>query len=473
VRRRSLNRSGWHSTTVVPHPEGMAEPSPVVADDLIIISVDDHVVEPPDMFDGRLPARYADRAPRVIERADGREMWLFEGVEIPNFGLNAVSGRPEEEYGIEPTRYDEIRPGCWDVAARIDDMNAGGVLASMCFPSFPQFCGQIFANTEDKDLALAVLRAYNDWNIEGWAGAAPGRLIPLALIPYWDPQLMADEVRRVAAAGVRAVTWSENPEKLGVPSFHSEHWDPFWQACDDAGMVVCLHIGSSSQVKLPSIEAPFTTMMTLQPTAVMDTAADLLWSRVLVEFPNVRFALSEGSIGWIPYLLERADYVWEHHRRWTGSDLGGRLPSEVFREHFLACFISDDAGLRLLDRIGTDIVCVESDYPHSDSTWPTTPERLAAQLQGLDREVVDAVTHGNAIRHFGFDPFAHVPVDAANVASLRSLASHVDVGPTEPRRAFVPPERPLTLTDMLLRAEHPLLDEQAAAEGLNEQDGVA
>lgn len=436
------------------------------ADDLIIISVDDHLVEPPDMFEGRLPERFADRAPRVIENDAGREMWLFEGVEIPNFGLNAVSGRPQEEFGIEPTRFDEIRRGCWDVDARIDDMNAGGVLASMCFPSFPQFCGQIFANTEDKGLALATLQAYNDWHIEEWAGAHPGRFIPLSLIPYWDPELMAAEVRRVAARGVRAVTWSENPEKLGVPSFHSEHWDPFWRACDELGMVVCLHIGSSSAVKLPSVEAPFTTMMNLQPTAVMDTAADLLWSRVIREFPNIRFALSEGSIGWVPYLLERADYVFEHHHVWTGSDFGGRLPSEVFREHFLTCFIEDSAGLRLLDLIGPEIVCLEVDYPHSDSTWPESPERLVRTLGGLDAEVVADITHRNAMRHFGFDPFAHRAPEECTVAALRALATHVDVGPAEPRAGFVAPSRPLTLMDMLTKAEHPLLDAQAEAEGV-------
>src|SRR4051794_22692619 len=111
--------------------------------DLVIISVDDHLVEPADMFTGRLSRRFADRAPHVVTRDDGREMWRFEGVDIPNFGLNAVSGRPEEEYGIEPTRFDEIRPGCFDVDRRVDDMNAGGVLASLCFPSFPQFCGQV------------------------------------------------------------------------------------------------------------------------------------------------------------------------------------------------------------------------------------------------------------------------------------------------------------------------------------------
>ncbi len=450
------------STTEHAPPVAAVDPG-----ELIIVSVDDHLVEPRAMFEGRLPAEFADRAPRVIERPDGREMWLFEGVEIPNFGLNAVSGRPQEEYGIEPTRFDEIRPGCFDVDARVDDMNAGGVLASLCFPSFPQFCGQIFANTEDKALALAVLQAYNDWHIEEWAGAHPGRFIPLSLVPYWDPEAMAAEVRRVAAKGVRAVTWSENPEKLGVPSFHSEHWDPFWRACDENAMVVCLHIGSSSAVKLPSVEAPFTTMMNLQPTAVMDTAADLLWSRVIREFPNIRFALSEGSIGWIPYLLERADYVYEHHSRWTGSNFGGRLPSEVFRDHFIACFIEDSAGLRLLDLIGPDIVCLETDYPHSDSTWPLSPERLARHLGGLDADTIAAITHGNAMRHFGFDPFAHRSRDDSTVAALRALATHVDVGPTEPRADFVAPDRPLTLIDMLSRAEHPLLDAQAEAEGVD------
>lgn len=436
-------------------------------DDLIIISVDDHLVEPADMFEGRLPAKFADRAPRVIERPDGREMWLFEGVEIPNFGLNAVAGRPQEEYGIEPTRFDEIRPGCWDVHERVADMNAGGVLASLCFPSFPQFCGQIFANTADKELALAALQAYNTWHVEEWAGAYPDRFIPLALMPYWDPELMAAEVHRVAALGVRAVTFSENPTKLGQPSFHDPHWDPFWKACDEHGFVICLHIGSSSEVKLPSIDAPFTTMMTLQPTSVMDTAADLLWSRVPQEFPQIKFALSEGGIGWIAYLLERADYVYKNHRVWTGSHLGGALPSEVFREHFLACFLHDTAGLRTLDLIGPEIVCLEVDYPHSDSTWPNSAEHLLSGIGHLSAEDRDRVTHLNAMKAFGFDPFTSRTREESTVAALRSLVPGRDVGPAPLRRPFVAPVKPLTLTDLLLRAEHPLLDEQAKSEGVD------
>ncbi|HEV3132168.1 MAG TPA: amidohydrolase family protein, partial [Acidimicrobiales bacterium] len=284
------------------------------------MSVDDHIVEPPEVFEGRLPAQYQDLAPKFERKPDGTDVWRYDGSEIPNIGLNAVVGRPPEEYGIEPTSLDQMRPGCFDVHERVRDMNANGVLGSMCFPSFPQFCGQLFARTKDKDVALAMIRAYNDWHIEGWCGAEPGRFIPLSLPVLWDPELAADEVRRVAAKGCHAVTFSENPEKLGWPSFHSDHWDPFWQACADQGTVVCLHIGSSSQLVITSVEAPIDVMISLQPMNVVQAAADLLWSPVLRKFPDLRIALSEGGIGWIPYLLERVDYVYEHHRAWTGQD---------------------------------------------------------------------------------------------------------------------------------------------------------
>ena len=314
-------------------------------DDLILISVDDHVVEPPDMFEGRLPAALADRAPRVVRKDDGSDQWLYEGREIPNVGLNAVAGRPPAEYGVDPTSFAEIRQGAYLVDHRIDDMNANGVLASMNFPSFPQFCGQMFSNSQDKELGLAVLRAWNDWHIEDWCGSHPGRFIPLGLIPYWDPELMAAEVRRLAALGCHAVTWSENPEKLGVPSYHNPHWDPFWAACEETGTVVCIHIGSSGSVAITSMEAPITTMLTLTAVGIFQTAGDLLWSPVLDRFPKLRFMLSEGGTGWIPYFLERADYVYRNHRVWTGSDFGDQLPSERFRERFITCFIDDAADI--------------------------------------------------------------------------------------------------------------------------------
>ena len=270
-------------------------------EDLILVSVDDHVIEPRGMFDGLLPAKYQDKAPQLIRRPDGTDYWQYDGNEIPNVGLNAVVGRPPEEYGIEPTSLDDMRVGCYDVHERVRDMSVNGVLGSMCFPSFPQFCGQLFARREDKDEALAMVRAYNDWHIDGWCGAEPGRFIPLSIPAIWDPELAAAEVRRVAKKGCHAVTFSENPEKLGWPSLHSSHWDPFWQACADEGTVVCMHLGSSSQLLMTSAEAPIDVMISLQPINMVQAAADLLWSPILRKYKDLRFALSEGGIGWIPY----------------------------------------------------------------------------------------------------------------------------------------------------------------------------
>jgi len=314
-------------------------------DDLILVSVDDHVVEPKHLFDGRMPAKYQDRAPRIVEKDDGTEAWVWEGMEAGYIGLNAVSGRPRDEYGTEPTRFDEMRPGCYDIHERVRDMNVAGVLASMNFPSFPQFCGQFFLQADDKDVALATVRAYNDWHVDEWCGTYPGRMIPLALSPFWDAQLMADEVRRMAAKGCHAVAFSENPAALGLPSFHSDHWDPFWQTCSDEGTVVCLHIGSSSKVPMTALDAPFDVLITLTPLNTVMCAGDLLFSPVLRKFPDLVVALSEGGIGWIPYFLERVDRVYDNHHEWTHQDFGNQLPSEVFRDRVVTCFINDAFGL--------------------------------------------------------------------------------------------------------------------------------
>ncbi len=411
--------------------------APLVLDDLILISVDDHAVEPPDMFERHLPARWRDVAPRVVRREDGSDVWLYEGREIPNIGLNAVAGRPPEEYGMEPTSFDELRPGCYDIHERVRDMDANGVLGSLCFPSFPNLCGQLFARSADKEAALAILQAYNDWHIDEWCGTYPGRFIPLALPPIWDPGLMAAEVRRVAAKGCHAASFSENPEKLKLPSLHNSHWDPFWQACVDEGTIVCLHIGSSSSLVVTSVEAPIDVLITLQPINIVQAAADLMWSPVLRKFPALRVALSEGGIGWIPYFLDRLDWIYTRHHRWTGQDFGGALPSQVFRERIVTCFIDDPTGVAVLDRVGVDTVCWEADYPHSDSTWPTSPEMLCKSLEAAgpvppSAEVIAKITYQNAMRHFRFDPFAVRPREQCTVGALRAQAADVDVTPRSP-----------------------------------------
>ncbi len=396
-------------------------------DDLILVSVDDHVVEPPDLFERHLPDRWRDVAPRVERRADGSDVWVYDGNEIPNIGLNAVAGRPPEEYGMEPTSFDELRRGCYDVSDRVRDMDANGVLGSMCFPSFPNLCGQLFSRSSDLDVGLAVLNAYNDWHIDEWCGSAPGRFIPLMIPPIWDPELMAAEVRRCAAKGCHAVSFSENPSKLKLPSFHDDHWDPFWQACVDEDTIVCLHIGSSSKLVITAPDAPVDVLITLQPINIVQAAADLIWSPVLRKFPDLRIALSEGGIGWIPYFCDRIDWIYTRHHAWTGQDFGGRLPSEVFLERMVLCFIDDPSGVANLDRMRVDGICWEADYPHSDSTWPISPETLWPSIDGLSDDVIDRITHLNAMRHFRFDPFADRTREDCTVGALRAGASDVDV----------------------------------------------
>ena len=398
-------------------------------DDLILVSVDDHVVEPPDVFDNHLPAKYQEFAPKLREREDGTLAWYYYEHEITNVGLNAVAGRPREEYDIEPTRLDEMRKGCWDVDERVMDMNAGGVVGSLCFPSMPGFAGRVFMSANDDDIAGAMVTAYNDWHVYEWCGKHPGRFIPLGVPMIWSAEQTAKEVHRLADMGCHAITFPENPEPLGQPTLHDPYWDPFWRACEERGTVICMHIGSSSKLAMTTPDAPIDVLITLQPMTIVQAAADLVWSRVLKEFPNIKIALSEGGIGWVPYFLDRIERTYDMHHHWTGQDLGDMTPTERFLKNVLLCFISDPVGVHLVDRIGSGNICWEMDYPHSDSAWPNGPEDLHADITsaGLGADDIANITHRTAMRWFDYDPFAHLSRDQATVGALRSLAVGHDI----------------------------------------------
>jgi predicted TIM-barrel fold metal-dependent hydrolase len=371
----------------------------------MIISVDDHLIEPPDLFEGRMPSHLVDRAPRIIEFEDGRQAWDYEGNLYANVGLNAVVGRPRDEWSMEPARFDEMRPGCYDIHERVKDMDAGGIWASLCFPSLiAGFCGAVFSNSKDPELGLACVRAWNDWHLEVWAGTYPGRVIPLQLTWLRDAEVAAEEVRKNAARGFKAVSFAELPSKLDLPSLHSRYWDPFLKACEETGTVICLHTGSSGWAPLPSPDPPFELYPTLFPASSLVAATDWLWSRVCVRFPGLRIAMSEGGIGWVAMLADRADYVLDHSasgsesRAWK-SDL---RPSEVLARNFWFCTIDDPSSVdAVIERIGPDHIMVESDYPHADSTWPATWDRVKANFGHLPQDVIDKVTFRNAAELFG------------------------------------------------------------------------
>ncbi len=398
-------------------------------EDMVLVSVDDHVCEPPDLFEAFAPARYKDRAPRLLEKTDGSHMWLFEGNQVPNVGLNAVVGRPPDEYGMEPTSLAQMRKGCWDVDARVDDMNANGVLGSLCFASMCGFVGELFHKCEDRALGEAMSRAYNDWHLEGWCGRHPGRFIPLAIPMLWNPEATAAEIHRLAKQGCHAITFPDTPSGLGYPSIHDAYWEPIWRACNETGTIVCVHIGSGTGMNLQDTSAPVEIMITGTNITLFNVANELVFSKFLPRYPNLKFALSEGGTGWVPYFLERADYVHEHHHHWTQNHLDGQKPSDIFREHIVTCFIDDAVGLETRDKIGVESMTWECDYPHSDSTWPHSPETLWRSIARLPDGEINAITHENAMRHFRYDPFAHLPREQATVAALRAKATHVDTTP--------------------------------------------
>ncbi|HEY3669609.1 MAG TPA: amidohydrolase family protein [Acidimicrobiia bacterium] len=422
--------------------------------DLVLISIDDHTVEPPDMFEGRVSARYRDQAPRVIVDDNGDSAWEYAGARLPNIGLNAVAGRPNDEWGFEPTRFDDMRAGCYDIHERVKDMDVAGVLASLCFPSFPTISGAMFTVHGERDVSEVMVRAYNDWHLEDWCGAYPDRFIPLGIVPLWDPHLAAAEVRRLAANGCRAITVPQHIGTYGGPPWQDPHWDPLWAACSDEDSVVNIHIGTGGGAPVPS---DMTNYLTFNAIVAIDTvrfASDLLFSRVIQEFPTLTFAMSEGGIGWIPFVLERLEDTYARQRAWTGDDLGnGLTPTDVFRRNFLACFIRDRIGVGLRDEIGIGTICWEMDYPHSDSSWPDAAEQLAAQLEGCSQADVDAICWQNAARRFHYDAVDRLGRDACTVGALRERVSDRDLSAPKVAagRAPKPGSKPITFGDMKLR----------------------
>ena len=395
-----------------------------------IISVDDHVVEPPDLWQSRLPAKYLERAPRVV-RMKGRlggggtggrsvgftatedgqwcDVWHYDDLVTPFLMLSAAVGF--EEVGFNLTTFDEIRPGAWRQAERLADMDANHVDAAICFPNtIPRFCGQAFYEREDKELAGLCVQAYNDWMIDEWcAGEAAGKLIPLTMVQLWDPELAAAEIRRCADKGSHAITFPENPFPLGLPSIHdkSRHWDPVYQACEETDTVLCMHIGSSSRMPSTSPDAPFIVSSVLTFQNAMGSMVDYLFSGILTRFPRLTIAYAEGQVGWMPYILERADKLWEER---SDNSFGTALPnppSSYVDGRIYGCLFDDETGLKNRDIVGMSQICFETDYPHADSTFPESKAVLAkiAADAGLSGDEVYALARGNAIRAFGLERF--------------------------------------------------------------------
>src|SRR5882757_4544830 len=388
-----------------------------------MISVDDHVLEPPNVWQDRVPARYRDAAPRIVVR-DGVESWQYEGRLFPTSGLSAVAGKKAAQISPHALNYADMRPGCYEPKARVNDMDEAGVVASLNFPSFPRFAGQTFMEGSDSGLGETCIRAWNDWMIDEWCGTAPGRFIPGTLIPFWDVEASVREVERCVAKGSKAVIFSENPAKLtykgaSMRSIHDRYWDPLWAVLQETGVPLCMHYGSSSNMSKTSEDAPYLVSLASNSFILpISTTLDWIFSGNLGRFPGLKICMSESQIGWVAPTLERAEYVlriqgdWNRRLQYSGTladtnrtltereeelFVDDRSPTQIFKDQIFSCFFYDFVGVKAMKDLGAvDNMLIEMDYPHTDSTWPDSLPLALQQVEGLTDEQKWKVLAGNA-----------------------------------------------------------------------------
>jgi len=403
----------------------------VKIEDMILVSIDDHIIEPADLFDKHLPEKYRDRGPKFQRMPDGTDTWVFQGEVMGTVGLGAVASWPRDEWSFEPVGHAEMRPGCYDHHQRVRDMNANGVLASLNFPTAAGFAGAWLAGKSDRALSAVAVSAYNDWQIDELAGDYPGRFIPMGILPLWDTDACVLELERIAAKGCTSVSFPETPYANALPSFYGDHWDAVLEAAERLQIVLSMHIGGAFNLLTRPEGAHMDQLIILSAQLSGVAATDLITAGVFKKFPELKIALSEGGIGWVPFLLDRMDkHMW--NQSWTHLDIGAEDATTIWKKNFLGCFITEPSNLRLIDRMGEDTVAWECDYPHSDSTWPESPELLLKELNAakIADDVINKITWENACRFYRFDPFKHTPKEQATVGALRALAEDVDTGTT-------------------------------------------
>ena len=384
-------------TDLLDEPMLLPDPEPAEVK-YTVISVDDHLVEPPDMFEGRLPRHLQDRAPRVVVDERGHEVWQFEGQTYSQVGMNAVAGRRRSMKNLEPTRFADMRKGCWDVHERIRDMDLNGVWASLNFPSMiTGFCGRVFAQIDDRELGWETTKAWNDWFHDEWWQPYPDRSIPMGITYLADPERGAAEIRRNAERGFVAVTLPERPHRIGLPSLFTGYWDPIIEACAETDTVIALHVASSGGYEPPEMAPALQVGATLFGQLSLTAAAEWLWSGYAVRHPGLKITMSEGGIGWVAMLLDRLDNIVDRSGYGLGWD---ERPADVLQRNFWFCTIDDPSTIVTRHRIGVENIMFETDYPHGDGTWPDTQKVIEQVYGDLPARELRAILCENAARVF-------------------------------------------------------------------------
>jgi predicted TIM-barrel fold metal-dependent hydrolase len=368
---------------------------------LTIISANCHVVEPPSIFEGRLPSDLAARAPHIVETDDGFLVWQYEQFQR-RLGLQyAAVAQPPQRWADLRIRFEEMAPGFYDGRARIKAMDEDDIYASVVYPlPLTGFGGELlYKAIPDPQLSLACVRAWNDWYIEEFVGSDTDRLIPLQLPYYHDPRVAADEIHRNAERGFKAVTLA-NPSEHGLPSILTDHWDPFLHACVETDTVVGIHTPQASFWPIAP-EAPYGLKSSLFQSNAIEIVAEWTWAGIALRFPELRLTLAESGGTWLPHLLERLQFARTysplHAKDWPAPDL---TPAELVRRTFVFSTLEVDTARELGEAYGFDRWMLESDYPHPESVWPHSQEHYREALAGCSADFVRSISWETASRLF-------------------------------------------------------------------------
>ncbi len=371
----------------------------------LIIDADSHITEPADVWTARVPARFGEDVPHVVRRG-AIDTWVMGDKALTPVGVTAPAGWPTFPPEYPPT-FQDIHPGSYDAAARLAYMDEVGIWAQVLYPNVGGFGSQNFLVLDDEALKLLCVTAYNDFLLE-WASADAARLLPVMAMPFWDIDATVAEVQRCAAAGARGILFTGEPQRYGLPVLGNPHWDPLWDAARDTALPIHFHIGNAGDTLegaagpdryahhgIPGAQA-YTAVNLFMKNGVQ--CADLILSGVLNRYPELKFVSVESGIGWLPFMLEAADYSWlGAFRPGRERQPGDVLPSELFAQSvYVTYWFESVAPTHFLDIIPIDNVLFETDFPHTTCLYGNIQETIHHGIGHLDPTTRHKILWDNA-----------------------------------------------------------------------------
>ena len=358
-----------------------------------LISVDDHVQEPPDLWTQRLAkSRWGDRMPHMERAADGTERWVLDGQLLLD-GFAGRAGAFMVDRNCEPRHWEDVPQAAYVPSERLNAMDAAGIDYSVLYPTVAGLAGETFGRLTDPELELASVQAYNDWLIDEWAGASD-RFIPQCIVPIGPIEATVKEIRRAVAKGHRGVVFPSLPMHLrSVPHISEPAYDPVWTVCEELNMPVCLHAGASPELQYeplvglaPALAEALNAVT--RPVSSVFVISLYSFSRVLLRHPRLRLVLAESALSWGMLYMEWADHQFDHDGlAREGYEL---KPSEMFhRQCFLTSWFDEVAPFA--DYVGAEHILWSANFPLATSSWPRTEETIARCLRNVpaaDREKV-------------------------------------------------------------------------------------